>query len=88
MEALLIIFGVIAAVLQIVIIVSFFSMNTKLGNIEHYLYLQAAHSGAVQETATSKRPATATKGQPWMCPQCKHTNAYWDEACANCGKHA
>jgi predicted amidophosphoribosyltransferase len=23
---------------------------------------------------------------PWVCPKCKHKNAYWDEYCGNCGE--
>ena len=23
---------------------------------------------------------------PWICPKCKHKNAYWDEYCGNCGE--
>jgi len=78
MDTVVAVIFVIVAIIQIAMIFTFFGMASTLKNIESYLFRMATHSGALEAVRTG---SVTGPNQPWVCPKCKHQNAYWDKTC-------
>jgi hypothetical protein len=73
-----------AAILQIAMIVTFFSMNTKLGNIERYLFLMARKEGLLPKGKDAQSSSSQNQFN-WRCPSCQVMNGPSFNKCAKCG---